>query len=325
MNVEDNDDYDYTTPVVVVQEITDERTNFDWIHDDDCLEFYHRHLEDTSTTGGSTSSIMHCRKRVNLMRICLTQAYSVRKQQQQHDCCDAQFFEFGVHKGHDITRMSAYVQSLDEKNRNPANKNNNIQQKKSDINDDNNDKPTIFHGFDSFVGLPEDWRNGQTCADGSDRFQAGAFSTNGREPDIATSNSSNIIFHKGWFADTLPRYLDSLYHDDNNNNNNDVKRRPVVAFVHADADVYSSTKTVLDEICQRKLLVAGTVLLFDEFWNYEGWKQGEYKAWCEAVNQYNLSFRYFGVHTPSSNNSKKNRLCRHGYQSVAVCIERDMI
>jgi hypothetical protein len=58
--------------------------------------------------------------------------------------------------------------------------------------------------------------------------------------------------------------------------------RPVVAFVHADADLYSSTVLCLKEMALRGRLVKGTVINFDEYWNYPDWQNGEYKAWCVA-------------------------------------------
>jgi len=65
-----------------------------------------------------------------------------------------------------------------------------------------------------------------------------------------------------------------------------------VAFLHLDADLYSSTRTVLDLVGPR--LVAGSVVLFDEYFNYPGWQAGEHRAWQEYVNHAGLTFRYEG-------------------------------
>jgi hypothetical protein len=41
-------------------------------------------------------------------------------------------------------------------------------------------------------------------------------------------------------------------------------------------------------------LVAGTVLVFDEFFNYPGWLEGEYKAFNEFIAAAGLKFEYLG-------------------------------
>jgi predicted O-methyltransferase YrrM len=115
-------------------------------------------------------------------------------------------------------------------------------------------------GFDVFTGLPENWRTG---------FPAGAFAQE-ELPEVA---GAELVV--GLFDETLPGFL-----DDNDE---------PVAFLHLDADLYSSTKTVLELLGHR--LVAGSVVLFDEYFNYPGWQQGEHRAWEEASG---LTFRYEG-------------------------------
>lgn len=149
-----------------------------------------------------------------------------------------------------------------------------------------------------------------------------------------------IRFHKGWFEATVPEFF---AHDNN--------RKPI-AFVHADADLYSSTMAFLKIICDYKLFVKGSIIIFDEYWNYENWQhQGEYQAWVEIVEQYALKYKYIGYHGPSSlplspvssspssssssmhlenmiSNVKSvtttKRLNSHGYQSVCIMITKDM-
>lgn len=120
------------------------------------------------------------------------------------------------------------------------------------------------HGFDSFEGLPEDWRPG---------FERGTFAT-GYLPDVRP----NVLLHKGWFQDTLPAFL---------------RDHPEpIEFLHIDADLYSSAKTVLDLLGDR--IVAGTVIEFDEFFNYPGWKEGEYRAFSEFCVSRDVELRYIG-------------------------------
>lgn len=88
---------------------------------------------------------------------------------------------------------------------------------------------TSWHGFDSFQGLPDDVRDSGT---GSKAWHGGKYSTNGTLPDI--SCCPNIVLHAGWFNETLPPFLDSP----------DVVGKPV-AFMNLDADIYSSSASVV--------------------------------------------------------------------------------
>lgn len=94
----------------------------------------------------------------------------------------------------------------------------------------------MLHGFDSFEGLPEDW----TLVDGR-----GTFSTGGEAPALA---DRRVKFIKGWFDATLPAYEVPPHER---------------LVVHLDADLYSSTATVLRAL--ERHIVPGTYLLFDEF------------------------------------------------------------
>jgi hypothetical protein len=120
-----------------------------------------------------------------------------------------------------------------------------------------------IHGFDSFEGLPEDWRPG---------FDKGTFRT--EPPQVR----SNVRLHPGWFEDSLPRFM----HD----------HPEPVAFLHIDADLYSSAKTVLELLSER--IQPGTVIQFDEFFNFPGWAGGEYRAFAEFCAAVNLQPHYIG-------------------------------
>jgi predicted O-methyltransferase YrrM len=110
------------------------------------------------------------------------------------------------------------------------------------------------HGFDSFEGLPEDWRAG---------FEKATFAQ--ELPEVG-----GAALHVGWFDETLPSFLRE--HTD------------PFAFVHLDADLYSSTKTVFDLAFDR--FVPGTIIVFDEYFNYPGWEQHEHKAFEEFLERY---------------------------------------
>lgn len=124
-------------------------------------------------------------------------------------------------------------------------------------------------GFDSFEGLPEDWREGHVAG----TFKVAAL------PEVR----ANVSLHKGWFSDTLPGYLAS--------------HPGMASFVHVDCDLYSSTKFVLDQLAGR--LASGTILLFDEYFNYPGWQEGEHKAWLEYQEVRNVKFEYVGYNSLS--------------------------
>ncbi len=121
---------------------------------------------------------------------------------------------------------------------------------------------TIF-GFDSFEGLPEDWRPDV----GKGSFRAGL-------PPVA----SNVELVVGWFDRTLPDFL--------------VRHEGPASLIHVDCDLYSSTRTVFDSLRDR--IAPGAILVFDEFFNYVGWRNHEYRAFTEFIEESGLTFEYFG-------------------------------
>lgn len=125
-------------------------------------------------------------------------------------------------------------------------------------------KDRALFGFDSFEGLPETWRPG---------FEKGVFAL--KELPIVPPNVSLV---KGLFEDTLPVFLN--------------EHKGPVAFLHVDCDLYSSTQCILSALKDR--IVPGTVILFDEFYNYVGWEHGEYKAFSEFIAATGKSFSYIG-------------------------------
>jgi predicted O-methyltransferase YrrM len=117
------------------------------------------------------------------------------------------------------------------------------------------------YGFDSFAGLPHHWRPG---------FPAGTFALS-TQPEVAGAEIVAGLFH-----DTLPPFLRS--------------HPQMAAFIHLDADLYSSTRTVLHNLYSR--MRPGTILVFDEYFNYPGWRDHEYRAWDEFVSEKKVEFAY---------------------------------
>jgi hypothetical protein len=126
--------------------------------------------------------------------------------------------------------------------------------------------PRTIHGFDSFKGLPEAWSGFN--------LGRGAFDLGGRLPRV----SNNVRLHRGYFEESLPPWL-----RDNPNQ---------VAFIHLDCDLYSSTKTVLSLLAPR--MTSGTVLLFDEYFNYANWERHQFKAFQEFVQEHDVKYDYLG-------------------------------
>jgi hypothetical protein len=119
------------------------------------------------------------------------------------------------------------------------------------------------HGFDSFEGLPEPW-TGWT-------IDRGAFGGEGL-PRV----EPNVELHVGWFDDTLGPFVAD--HPGN------------VAFVHIDSDIYSSARTILRGLAAR--FRPGSIIVFNEYFNYPNWKQHEFRAFQEFCEEYHVTYEY---------------------------------
>jgi len=121
-----------------------------------------------------------------------------------------------------------------------------------------------IYGFDSFNGLPENWRNG---------FDTGHFKLE-KLPKV----ENNVELIVGLFEKSLPVFLKEF--------------NKKISFIHIDCDLYSSTKTIFDLISNN--VQKGTVIVFDEFFNYPGWEFGEALAFFEFIKKNNTKFVYLG-------------------------------
>jgi hypothetical protein len=127
--------------------------------------------------------------------------------------------------------------------------------------------PKIIFGFDSFLGLEEDF---------SIDYSKGGFNKNGKIPLVL----NNVSLVKGSFSNTLPKWLD--------------KNLGVFSFINIDCDTYESTSTVLNSIGPTRI-VTGTYILFDEYFGFPGWKNHEFKAWQEYCNKNNVKYKYIAL------------------------------
>jgi hypothetical protein len=145
------------------------------------------------------------------------------------------FLEFGVHKGESLSYFAKEYPQV------------------------------LWHGFDSFEGLKEDWHG---LGMGKGTFYLG---------QAPTGLPSNTELVAGWFDETLPQFL--LTHPGS------------VRCLHLDADTYDSTIFVLRALSRR--IVPGTWIIFDEFFNYNGWRlNGEYRAFQDWIVESGVSFEY---------------------------------
>lgn len=123
-----------------------------------------------------------------------------------------------------------------------------------------------IYGFDSFEGLPEAWIG--------NRYSPRNFNRQGNAPKV----KDNVTLVQGRFDETLPPFMDA--HDG------------PVGFMNVDCDIYSSTDTALRGTEGR--LADGCVIVFDEYFNYHGWKLHEFKAFQEFIQRTGYRFEYIG-------------------------------
>lgn len=131
-----------------------------------------------------------------------------------------------------------------------------------------------IYGFDGWQGLPEKFND----------LPAGHFAQ--KLPDVLP----NCQLVQGWFGarpiqdeSSIPELTAQTFANEH---------KEPIALLHLDADLYSSTKTVLDVFASQ--IVPGTVILFNEYWNHATWKKHEFKAWQEHVAKHNVKYEYIG-------------------------------
>ena len=119
-----------------------------------------------------------------------------------------------------------------------------------------------LHGFDSFEGLPSNWHA---------FAPKGTYSTAGVIPRI---DDARVVFFKGLFEETLPRYVFPDYE---------------VLVINIDCDLYRSAFFVLDFLRER--IRPGTYILFDEFLD----RANEQRAFDDFLTLTGSHFRLLGA------------------------------
>jgi O-methyltransferase len=128
---------------------------------------------------------------------------------------------------------------------------------------ENTNTKSVFRGFDTFEGLPENW--GGFFVKGDMSFQL---------PEITDERSG---FHKGLFQDTLVPFIkqqQALLEDS-----------AKIRILHMDADLYSSTAFTLSQLYP--FLKKGDLILFDEF----NVAMHEFKAFYEFTNNFYVTLK----------------------------------
>jgi len=124
-----------------------------------------------------------------------------------------------------------------------------------------------LYAFDSFEGLEEDW--------GGTHSAKGRLNHNRKVPKL-NPNVEPIV---GWVEDTLEDFLK--------------KHNPKINFVHLDMDTYTPTKFTLFKL--KPYLVNNAIIIFDELYNYPGWKNGEFKALNEVFEESEFQYKAFNL------------------------------
>lgn len=125
------------------------------------------------------------------------------------------------------------------------------------------------YGFDSFNGLTEDW-----CG-----HEKGYLKVENVQ-EVLNNVRSNVQIIVGLFQETLEPFLK--------------EHKEKVAFVHLDADLYSSTKYVLDTLAKHNRLQKGTVIQFDEFLTIK-FPSTERFAFRDFVKEFNIKYDVIAV------------------------------
>jgi len=113
-------------------------------------------------------------------------------------------------------------------------------------------------GFDGFEGIYEPW-NG---------LPAGHFAQ--KLPKVPP----NVKLVVGRFSDTLPGWCK--------------QHKGFASLIHIDCDLYSATKDVFKHLS--KYIRTGTIIVFDEYWNYPTRQEHEFRAWQET----GIPYEYMG-------------------------------
>lgn len=130
--------------------------------------------------------------------------------------------------------------------------------------------PLVYHGFDTFEGLPKAWR----------RLPAGAISTKGAVPNIV---GENIYFHKGLIQESITQV--------------DFKSPLKKVFIF-DFDLYEPTLFALKYVFSE--IIEGDIVYFDEAFDsderviIENYFLGVFEFEVIGASPFGLAFKIVG-------------------------------
>lgn len=124
----------------------------------------------------------------------------------------------------------------------------------------NHIKGNKLYGFDTFTGLPEDWKT----SNGNVLFPKNTFDTGFGVPH----SEKNVEFIQGLVEDTLPAFLSQ-------------KNIPV-KFVHLDLDLYNATKVSLLNLY--KYLDTESIVVLDDVYNFPNYEEFAIKAFVDTLD-----------------------------------------
>jgi hypothetical protein len=128
---------------------------------------------------------------------------------------------------------------------------------------DNNKNPnSLFWGFDTFTGLPEDWGS----------VKKGSFSAKGKLPDI---DDTRLDFCVGLIQDTLPPFLTKY-------------KGGVRKVIHIDVDLYNASLFTLIQFAN--ILKAGDIVIFDDFFTLTK-ADHEYRSFLDFLSLYPVKYK----------------------------------
>lgn len=116
-------------------------------------------------------------------------------------------------------------------------------------------EPETVYGFDSFNGLTESWYI----------YKPGDMAT-----DIPRNLPKNVDLVIGLIENSLPQFLESQ-------NGSRIK------FIHIDVDTYNTTKFILNTL--KDNIDNDTIILFDEYWQWNGNNCHEKLALSEFLSE----------------------------------------
>ncbi len=131
----------------------------------------------------------------------------------------------------------------------------------------------IIHGFDDFTaGLPVKWDRAD------EDFPAGTFAYKDKS-NLPPQVLDNVLLYDGKITDNLRSFKEQILQKD-----------LPVAFLFVDSDIYQNAKDGLTAL--KDNIVPGTIIVFDEFYNYDNCENHEQKALQEFLTATGMRAEY---------------------------------